>query len=1190
MPSQILQRGSMQSGYDVRPIIILFIILGVLTILAGSSGGAPIEMDWDLADALASFVPNDRDEYFGYTVAFAGDVNGDGFDDILIGAFEGDRPKEYDCGWTYLFFGDPAGWSKNITTSDADASFYGEAKNDHSGWSIAGVGDINGDGLDDFIISSSTNYNDYAGRRGRAYLFYGNQTGWSLNTNLSSADQSFNGGNVAGAGDVNNDGYDDFVIGKSQYSTYAGTTTIYFGRSNGNIGIGESFSGEHTYDYSGRSVAGVGDVNGDGYDDILIGSINNDGGPASGKTYLIFGRESNWPHSLRTADAEFVGSPGDVTGGSVAGAGDVNGDGLDDFLIGAPYNGDESPGSGRTYLFLGKATGWAKNTSLTDADASFHGEAPGDRSGYSIATAGDVNDDGYDDILISSMYNNESGIDAGQTYLIFGKSTGWSLNTNLSNANASFLGERERGRAGIKVACNGDFNGDGNDDILIGAHNRKEGDLGFGKVYLVLFDDAPPELYDRTPFNATTGDGFMITINATDSLGVSNVSVEFWFADASPRTNVSMALSSGSVTNGTWVHNVTIAPSSTEPLRYFIHAMDLMDLTVVSRTRIVNVLDNDPPLFGYDSTPSSVLVGDELAFHVSVRDNIDLVIVSVEYWYGDTGPPTRVSMTPLGDQWTHTVTVPSDSVEILHYIFHARDSANLTAMTPVKDIEITDDELPVIGEDHTPAEATTGEGLAFSVEVFDNVEIGEVLIIYFYGEGVTSNVSLAPGTGDLWTGILTIEHTLEDLYYLIVVQDTYGNVMESPVWMVDVIDNDPPEIVVDMTQQSTTTSEPFVVLVTVRDNIGIASVKAVYSFGEAGSLTTALVKHHDGGDTDTYRLEIFPPTDTLGPLSYHFLVEDLYGVRVTGHERKVTVVDDIPPTIFYEDELAKALKGLPLTLEFEVDDNIGIASMHIVYWFGEQGPKNHTIPHDSPFELAIPRHSEGTLHFHFAAVDWAGNWATTEEFSVGLINVPPEIDDLPTWDVLEETDAEFDLAPYVTDPNDEVTVSCSDASITIVNMVLMLRHDAAVPDRTVLLTFLDGEDQTDADLTIHVVNVNDPPEIQTVSPEDGSKFQSGEKVTFNLDVSDEDLDELTVTWKDGDTILGTGETIVYSKLKTGTRTITVTVDDGTDKVEQSFTIKVTEEEGSPGPGLVAALAAVVLAVLVQVRRRGQRRA
>ena len=200
--------------------------------------------------------------------------------------------------------------------------------------------------------------------------------------------------------------------------------------------VNTSFRGEGDLDSSGYSVAGAGDVNGDGYDDILIGAYRNE----AGRSYLILGKPSGWSMDadLSTSDASFPGEDtDDYSGLSVAGAGDVNGDGYDDIMIGASRNDDGGTDAGQSYLILGKPSGWAMDTDLSESDASFLGEDADDWSGISVTGAGDVNGDGYDDILIGA----EGGNNAGQTYLILGKASGWAMDTDLSASDASFRGE-----------------------------------------------------------------------------------------------------------------------------------------------------------------------------------------------------------------------------------------------------------------------------------------------------------------------------------------------------------------------------------------------------------------------------------------------------------------------------------------------------------------------------------------------------------------------------------------------------------------------------------------------------------------------------------------------------------------------------------------------------------------------------
>jgi hypothetical protein len=465
--------------------------------LFGKDANLDITTDW-------SFLGEEDDDYFGSSSKIIKDVNGDGYDDMLISAIKGNSGGN-NSGQVYLFFGGPHGWPKDTSASKANASIQVNVTNEWLGRALASAGDVNKDGLGDMIIGDR-NSNSL---NGGAYLFLGRRSGWRLNMSQTDADATFIGPQnsalgsaVDGVGDVNGDGYDDLLIGADMHTINMGAqgvTYLVLGKSSGwaqdtpieNIAAG-SFIGEAGFDESGSTLSRAGDVNGDGYDDFLIGAEwNSKIAHFSGQAYLIFGKASGWQAhvSLSKANASFTGELPDAWAGSgIDGGGDVNGDGYDDLLIGACQDSDAVSQGGQVYLILGKPSGWQTYTNLSQSNASFRGGLI-EQIGRNMAIRGDLNGDGLDDVVLGMpLFQNGIQQFSGKTFVFPGKAAGWTMDTSVHSSANSLVGQNYMETSGEQVSTGGDVNADGVDDLLIGAAQNNQVATKAGKAYLVLGD------------------------------------------------------------------------------------------------------------------------------------------------------------------------------------------------------------------------------------------------------------------------------------------------------------------------------------------------------------------------------------------------------------------------------------------------------------------------------------------------------------------------------------------------------------------------------------------------------------------------------------------------------------------------------------------------------------------------------
>lgn len=387
---------------------------------------------------------------FGSSVACLGDVDGDTVPDIVVGGVI-DNTRLLGSGYIRVHSGASGAVLYTIRgTSSFD--FYGHA--------VGNAGDVNGDGVHDIIVGVP--FEDVNGQNaGQARVLNGvnGSTLWVFNG--ASANDQF-GYAVAGAGDVNADGYDDVIVGAwldDSAGVDVGRAFVYSGRTGAPLWVLE---GGAVDDNFGRSVAGAGDVDADGFADVIVGAYRTDTNGMDAGTATVFSGRTG--AALWTIQGD---SAGDRFGASVAGVGDIDRDGHADIAVGAVLDDDGANEGGSVRVYSGQtgAVLW-----------SWFGQGASDWFGNAIAGAGDVNGDGHADVIVASFQNSTARYRAGKIE-VFSGATGAILMTQL--------GTESNERFGWSVAGGLDYDADGYSDVLVGSRYADSGtDFDNGSAFL----------------------------------------------------------------------------------------------------------------------------------------------------------------------------------------------------------------------------------------------------------------------------------------------------------------------------------------------------------------------------------------------------------------------------------------------------------------------------------------------------------------------------------------------------------------------------------------------------------------------------------------------------------------------------------------------------------------------------------
>ena len=479
-------------------------------LLSSSIAFAQLEGNQSVTVADAAFLGEKEGDLAGHHVTIIGDIDKDGYDDFIITAPGWDKDDAtYNHGVAYLFYGQRKGWSSTTSLRFADALFMGSQPGHEVSHDSYGIGDVDNDGFEDFAIAIKKYNTEIDGEvrtaLGKVYIFFGGPNRYrglidledNAGASLFGANDKAEAAHIKGVGDIDGDGIDDIIVGSgfhNQVGADGGKVFIIFGKPRGawlpaeslETAADASYIAESAGDWAGHRVDGIGDVDNDGFKDFIIGANNADVADKTnnGKVYLILGRQrSQWgmDRSLSEASASWHGSEKQGLGWNVTGVGDVDNDRLADFIISDKRN--------KSYLLLGKSIRYQLNQNIeTTADVIISPEISiWDDIGHDIHSLGDYNVDGYEDFIIgvSNAPDPTLGDAVGKCYLFYGRNR-WPAQLDMDDADAILTGENSGDNAGFSVGDNGDVNGDGINDFIIGAVHNSENGENAGKCYLFI--------------------------------------------------------------------------------------------------------------------------------------------------------------------------------------------------------------------------------------------------------------------------------------------------------------------------------------------------------------------------------------------------------------------------------------------------------------------------------------------------------------------------------------------------------------------------------------------------------------------------------------------------------------------------------------------------------------------------------
>ncbi|MFW3145851.1 MAG: PKD domain-containing protein [Thermoplasmatota archaeon] len=667
-----------------------------------------------------------------------------------------------------------------------------------------------------------------------------------------------------------------------------------------------------------------------------------------------------------------------------------------------------------------------------------------------------------------------------------------------------------------------------------------------GYVRPVIDNDDPSITGDSTPTGGTTGDPFNFTMTADDNIAVAQVYVNYAYVGGNSYDMVAMTEGP----SGWYV--VEILEDTTVPMVYNFTVIDTSMNSLTGPNKSVTITDNDNPWLYSDMSDTAAEAGKDFVFKVMASDNIAVASVSVEYWYSFNSQHTTTPMAILsGNIYYLEHTLPAEP-GTLYYVFNTVDVNGNPGSSPEKTVEILDITPPVISDVVFNTMAYTGNQFTVTATVTDDVEVNYARMWYYFGDKLPTTPEFVTGTpsGSDFTFTITIPDSLDDLHFWLMSVDMEGNMVQTGHYIADVQDDDLPEAVLDLSDTSSTTGDPFMFKFNATDNIAVGWVNVTYMLPGMEAMTVTM----EVMDM-TYYLEIDVPNERKGTLTYHFTIYDTSMNMLMTDEVEVEVADDEKPVA--------VIQGPADTYQHEQvtftasgsSDNVGITS----YAWEINGESFSGISINYTFDIV------GVYMLELKVSDGVNPTVTDSwEITVKDADDPVIVIDLP--DVIGNHLMLDANASASTDNVGIVSYTWllilpDNTRITGMGPVFQYPMEGVLKNITLYLTVADKEGNSAQGMyTIRVVD-NLPPTV--IAPADVEEYE-GVFLTFTDDLSYDNVGIREWVWTisaAGIEVTRKGSTMSYFFETPGRYNITLTVFDSANNSASDYFIVNIREKG-----------------------------